>query len=86
MRPLKFRGQEPIFKRPRTNSKKLLQNIKSLSSLELPSIYSKSLKMKTLEVSLESSNDIRRELSKVVTFDKETTTALQGEIYNRLPE
>lgn len=52
MRPLRLRGQEPIFKRPNTHSKKLLQNIKSMNSLELPNIYSKSVKMKALELSL----------------------------------
>lgn len=64
------RGEEPIFKRPRTNSKKLLEHMKSVGSLELPNIYSKSLKMKIPDISLESPNDIRRELSKAITFSK----------------
>lgn len=52
MRPLRLRGQEPIFQRPNTHSKKLLQNIKSMNSLELPNIYSRSLKTKPQELSL----------------------------------
>lgn len=86
MRPLRLRGQEPIFQRPNIHSKKLLQNIKSMNSLELPNIYSKSLKLKALELSLSASNDIRKELSKVVSFSKEKTTAIQGGVLDKLPE
>ena len=45
MRPLKFRGQRPIFEKP-LNHDNNPRPKKMFSSLELPSLISKSIKMK----------------------------------------
>jgi hypothetical protein len=82
---LRHRREAPIFERPKTKAR-LSTKPKTLSSVELPGIFTRQLRQKIPEVSLSSPNDVRREIGKVVSFKKDKLTCLLPEMFDQLPE
>lgn len=81
----RFKREPPLFHRPKS-SKQLQKNLKSLSSVELPSIYTRSVRMRVPEVALSNQSDVRREICRVLTFKQDKISCILPEIYERVPE
>lgn len=77
---------DQIFSRPQSHKNAILSKGHVASTVVLPEIYTKQVRHKITEVSIENQNEVRRQICKVLSFKKDRVTCLQPSLYEQLPE